>query len=88
MTESCNHFGFPVDAPEAETWRDEMSASERATYDALLERVTDRLRGYLGPDLCAQAVEETLWQIRCLARQQGPLDLPGAGRLIPQGPRR
>ena len=66
---------------EAETWREELSGDEAAFFDAVCSKVRRAVRGYVHDTTAIWIAEETLWQVRCLAkRAQFVLDLPGAGR--------
>lgn len=69
------------DLEEGETWRDEMSAAERDTYDLIQRRCAKVTRGRVHPDTAYWLVEEVLYQIQRLSRQGETLVLPGLGIL-------
>jgi hypothetical protein len=84
VSEDRNPYGFPcLDTPEpeeSETWREELSGAEAAVFDAVLSGVRRATRGMVADTTALWCAEETLWQLRCLAKKADLLDLPGAGR--------
>ena len=65
---------------EAETWREELSGAEAALFDAVCSKVRGAVGGLVHDTTTIWIAEETLWQLRCLAKNADLLDLPGAGR--------
>ena len=71
---------YASDPEEADTWREELSGAEAVVFDALCAQVRRATRGIIHDTTTLLVVEETLWQLRCLAKTAEVLDLPGAGR--------
>lgn len=67
---------------EGETWRDEMSAAERASYDTVQAAVGRAVCAIAGAITVADQewiTEETLYQIQRLVRAGERVTLPGLG---------
>jgi hypothetical protein len=71
---------YAPEPEEAETWREELIGDEAAFFDAICSKVRRAVRGYVHDTTALWVAEETLWQLRCLARKADLLDLPSAGR--------